>query len=320
MSLSPRLNWAAAAILVAIAVLVSTGLLFEPDDSGDANNLRVTELSKATEDQDGLGIDAQPPYPSDVDAGDSLPCLTLEQLEGHPVLAQDANRYEAVTDSGPVIAAYRGLSEQELLDLSKQEDSAAMAVLGAMSVMRARNLPEEKAVSYLTLEDPELMTFTFTRPFSQEFIDHMAQARQWFYKAALHGRVMVLHRVGESLTFEQGGPVTLGWISEEEYDNLSSYEKTALYPSNVYNVLAYEIAPGLKSGPHGEILWELMPRTEQQQAIIDKLAEQFDRDLKQAGLPPIVVSKSSLPPMDDLLSLLCDSERAWLEKEREVGR
>ncbi|MGB5255634.1 MAG: hypothetical protein WBN44_00130 [Woeseiaceae bacterium] len=311
----------AAIFLIAIAAVLLTSLRFFSDDPKDASDVRSNNGPEEINDRDDDPAIYDPPAtPTETLDGESAPCLTLEQLEGHPVVAQDAYRYEAVIDSGPVIAAYRGLSEQELQDLAGQGDSAAMAVLGAMSIMRARDLPEDKAVSFLMFEDPALLSFTFSRPFSPEFIDHMTQARQWFYKAALHGRVMVLYRVGGALVFEQGGPVELGWIGKEEYDGLSTYEKTALDPSNVYNVLAYEVAPGLKSGPNGELVSTLMPRTERQKVIVDELVAQFERDLQDAALPPIVVSESSMPSLDELILLLCDSERQRLEELKENVR
>ena len=285
------------------------------------NDIRQTGVVTETEDQhDGLTIDDFPAESGASAESESAPCLTLEQLETHPVVTRDGYRYDAVVDSGPVIAAYRGLSEQQLERFATQGDSAAMTVLGAMSVMRARGWPVEKAVSYLMLEDPDLLAFTFPRPLSPEFINHMAQARQWFYKAALHGRVMVLWRVGDSLAIEQGGPVGLGWITKEEYDGLSNQEKIALIPSNVYNVLAFEVAPGLTSGPHGEILAALMPRSGQQLAVVNQLAEQFQRDLEDADLPPILVPESNMPSFDDLQSLLCENEQERLEELRENVR
>ena len=247
-------------------------------------------------------------------------CLTVAQLDSHPLLVQDSYRFDAVSDSGPTIATYRGLSGDQLHGLAAQGDSAAMVVLGAMSVMRAREWPVENAVPYLLHEDPELMAYRYSRPFSPEFLGHMAQARKWFYEAALRGRVMVLHRVGDSLSFEKGGAVKLGWIDEEEYDGLSSYEKTALIPSNVYNVLAFEIAPALKSGPLGALMSDLMPHTERQKIIVARLATQFSRDLDEAGLPPVAVSESIAPPVEDLLRLLCESELNQLKGRSEYVR
>ena len=321
MSQFAKWKWTVAGLLVAVLAFAMTSLRFASNDPADNEELPLADVSAATD----KPIDDPPiadtlTEPAAAPERESERCLTLEQLESHPVITRDAHRFDAVSDSGPVIAAYRGLSEQEIQDLAAQGDSAAMVVLGAMSVMRARAWPVEKAVAYLLFEDPELRAFTLSRPLSTEFLDHMKLARQWFYKAALHGRVMVLYRVGDSLALEKGGPVELGWISRQEYDGLSDHEKTALHPFSVYNVLAYEVAPGLKSGPPGQILTALIPRTEQQMAIVDELAGQFARDLHDAGLPPVVVPESSVPPADDLLSLLCESERDRLEKILGTGR
>ncbi|WP_405226033.1 hypothetical protein [Lentisalinibacter sediminis] len=240
--------------------------------------------------------------------GHSEPCLTVSQLERHPVFVRDMDRFHAVSDSGPSIALYRGLTEQQLLEFAAQGDSAAMVVLGAMSVMRAREWPEEQAVPYLMLEDPDLMFYTFNRPLSEEFLGHMARAREWYYRAALHGRVMVLHRVGESLSLEKGGAVELGWIEAEEYDSLSEQEQASLMPSNIFSMLAFEVAPGLKSGPLGRLIADLMSRNDRQRAIVDRLAKRFTRDLDEAGLDPVSVPESTAPAIEDLLDQLCESE------------
>lgn len=321
MSQSSRTKSAFLAFFAAIIGLSLVVLYVATDRGSGTSTARPEAIDSETENRSGrMGPDAQPVVLQELPGAESQPCLTAVQLQSHPDLVQDSYRFDAVSDTGPSIASYRGLSEQELRDLATQGDSAAMTVLGAMSVMRAREWPVEKAVPYLMLEEPELMAYSFSRPLSQEFVEHMADARKWFYDAALHGRLLALHRVGDSLSFEIGGAVKLGWIDEVEYDSLSSYQKTALMPSNVYNVLSFEVAPALKSGPLGSLLYELMPRTEQQRVIVKQLAEQFSRDLNDAGLPPIAISESTAPPMEELLSLLCETERESLENEHENDR
>ena len=241
-------------------------------------------------------------------SADPLNCLTIEQLDSHPILAEDSYRFDSVATSGSTIASYRGLSSTELLGLATQGDSAAMAVLGAMSVMRARKQPQSKAVAYLMHEDPGLWTVQFSRPLDSSTTAHLEEAREWFYQAALHGRVMALYHVGDSLWRQKGGPVELGWIDSAEYDSLSSFQKNALLPSNVYNVLAFEIAPELQSGPHGNLMNELMPRSERQQQVLDALLKDFHEDLETAELPPISVAASTAPSIEELMSLLCQTE------------
>ncbi len=318
---SSRSKWAFAGLVAAVAAFLLAELRISEDYGNNPHTTQLIDVATQREEEgDDFGREPQPGDSMESSSGDLQSCLTAAQLESHPILVRDSYRFDAVSDSGPTIASYRGLAEHELRDLAAQGDSAAMAILGAISVMRAREWPVEKAVPYLMYEDPALMSYMTNRPLSPEFLGHMAQARKWFYDAALHGRVMVLHRIGESLFFENVGAVKLGWIDAEEYDSLSNHEKTALMPSNVYNALSFEIAPELKSGPHGALIADLMPRSDRQRVIVHQLADRFQRDLQAAGLPPIAVSESTAPPMEDLLSLLCESERERLEDEREKVR
>lgn len=240
-------------------------------------------------------------------APDSESCLTLEQLESHPILVEDAYRFDSVATKGPTIAAYRGLSAAELRGLASQGDSAAMAVLGAMSILRAKKLPENKAVPYLMHEETGLQTSQLARPPDSVTAAHLEEASEWFYQSALHGRVLALHHVGDLLWMQKGGPVELGWIDKAEYDSLASFPKNALLPANVYNALAFEIAPELQSGPYGTMMSELMLRSELQQKIVKSLGDRFREDLHAAGLPPISVTASAAPPFEELKSLLCES-------------
>lgn len=244
---------------------------------------------------------------------DSSSCLTLAQLESHPLIVEDARRFDAVGDSDPSIAAYRGFTEQELRAFAAQGESSAMVVLGAMSVMRARGWPPEQAVPYLLFEDRDLMVHEFSHPHSEETRGHMAQAREWYYKAALHGRVMVLSRVGRLLSDERGGPVGLGWIDAAEYDGLSEDEKEALSPWWVYYDLSFEVAPALKTGPHGGSMLDILPLQERRRAIVEQLKDRFFRDLEDAGLELVSVPESVAPPIEDLMNLLCEGELDWLE-------
>lgn len=307
-----RLRW----VLLAIAVTLVVYWLYPSRD--------VSESSRKI----GLEAAVEPEYPAkdhptdatsfdraDSEFEDSATCLTLEQLESHPLLAEDAYRFDSVGTHGPAIASYRGLSVPELRGLADQGDSAAMVVLGAASMMRARGQPETKAVGYLLFEEAELMTYTFKRPLTSDYLADMEQAKQWFYKAALHGRVLALYQVGDSLWIVNGGPVELGWIEQDDYDSLTTYQKSALLPANVYNLVAYEVAPQLQSGPHGALFDGLTPRSKRQQEIIDGLESRFLQDLDAAGLPPISVAESTAPPMDELMSLLCKSEQERLANE-----
>jgi hypothetical protein len=217
-------------------------------------------------------------------------CISPAQLESDPVLAAEYARLDSVVTSGPAIQSYRGLSSAQLGDLAVQGDSAAMAVLGAVSVMRARNLPKDKAVDYLLREDPSLWSFSLGQQLEPDRVKHLEEARDWFYQSALHGRLLALQNAGEIIGIE----------------SLEGYERHALDPTTVYHALAFEIAPQLRSGPFGPIISELAPGGERRQLILDELARQFNEDREAAQLPPIVISASTAPAMEEFESMLCE--------------
>ena len=249
-------------------------------------------------------------------SGDADDCLMLNQLEVHPGFADDAARFDAVGTNGPTIDSYRGLSRGELQGLAEQRDSAAMAVLGAMALMRASGLPEHEAVPYLMNERNDLFSATQKKPRDDAAGAGLEEARTLFYQSALHGRLMALYYVGNLLWMEKGGAVKLGWIDEEAFDALSPYDQNSLLPPNLYNALAYEIAPKLATGAIGTVFFELSLSSEYQRPIVERLRDEFQRDLDAAGLPPISVPESATPSRDELKAMLCKTELERLEEAR----
>lgn len=235
-----------------------------------------------------------------------IDCVNPSQLESDPALAEEYARLDRVITSGPTIASYRGISSDQLGHLSVQGDSAAMAVLGAISVMKARRLPEERAVGYLLREDPDVWSFSLERPLEPEVVKHIEDARDWFYKSALHGRLLALENVGEMVEIIAGTPTELGWIEENEYSSLTVREKYALEPTTVYHALVFELAPELLTGPFGAVNAELALGGEIQQAILSELGRQFSEDREAAGLPPIIISESRAMSMEELAAMLCE--------------
>lgn len=233
-------------------------------------------------------------------------CISPAELDSDPVLADEYARLDSVITSGPTIASYRGLSSAQLVGLAIQGDSAAMAVLGAMAVMRARNLSEDKAVAYLLREDPSVWSFSLQSPLEPEVMKHLEQASDWFYNAALHGRLLALENAGEIIAMVAGTPTELGWVEADEYANLAGYERYELDPATVYHALAFELAPELRSGPFGAINAELTQGGERQQVVLDELARQFSEDRQAAGLPPIAITKSSAMSTAELSAMLCE--------------
>ncbi len=240
---------------------------------------------------------------SDVDG-----CLSPTQLWNDPVLAEDFARFDSVETTGPTMASYRGLSSTAVKSLAMQGDSAAMAVLGAMAMMRGRNVAESRAVSWLLSEDHELQSLCFKRPLEPDVKRHYEDAAYWFYRSALHGRLFALRGYGDSRSIVEGNAVDLGWISQEDYDVLGKVEKDMLHPWYQYHLLAFDIAPELHDGAFG-LPSGLIPTSDHQLAIREMLAQRFNDDLEAARLPPILVPEATSPSTEDMTSRICQSYR-----------
>ena len=299
---------------IALIAAVFTGyLLMKRNDStvdvenNDISSQEATEtiVAKPTNPRETITSIEHNINPASGTQVDASNCLSQEQLESDPVLAAEIARFDALATSGPTIESYRGLSSAELAGLANQGDSAAMAARGAISVMRAMNLDENRAIDYLVLEETSLRTFSFQRPLKMETMAHLEEARDWFYRAAVHGRLLALQSAGEILGVVGGSPTELGWIPQDEYETLEGYERHALDPANVYGALAFEIAPELRSGPLGTMLADLTPGGDRQQLLLHELAWQFNQDREAASLPPFEIPASTAPSMEELESMLC---------------
>lgn len=302
-----------SAVLIAIALSLNW-IVNRPVPSGvDANN--ADTLPQETPDEATIASivepsDAEKRLASASQTADES-CLSPGQIESHPMFNADYRRLDAVAISGPTIGSYRGLSSTELRNLATQRDSAAMAVLGAISLLRTRNIAEDKAVPYLLGEDAALYTYTSNGQLEPEAIEHLEEAYRWFYEAALHGRLLALPFAGEAIGALEGGAVGMGWIEKDEYDALRGFSKSAFMPMTVYNALAFEIAPQLREGPSG-MIYEMIPSNDRQKTIVAALAEEFEKDREEANLPPIEIAESTAPPLEDIRSMLCES---YLELE-----
>lgn len=301
-------KWQIYALLVAILAVSTFLFLFERQ--GEIRRLEVDQSGRQSADRqmttdrsEYTGSGTADPVEDGV-----ANCLSESQLQSHPLLSDEWARFDSLSVTGPTIASYRGLSYTELEHLVTQGDSAAMAVLGAISFMRARGLDDSDAVSYLLSEENGQTGYRFTRPLREDLRTNYEQAREWFYQAALHGRLLSLQKVGEMTWIIDGGPVDLGWITKDEYETLGPYERSALDPIMIYQELAIVIAPQVGSGPFWESVSEYLPRIDQQQNVLAELARQFEQDLADAGLPQVDVPESTAPALEELRSMLCDPD------------
>jgi hypothetical protein len=301
-------------VLIAIACLASfSGMAPDPGPGPSAETPAATEAQpQLARDQE---LEAEGPTQSktaDQRSQDDTPgCLTERELDSNPLIRQDGERFHSVATNGPHIEIFRGVSEGSLRSFAAQGDSAAMAVLGARSVMRALGLDEHRAVSWLQFEDLSTETMLPGRTFSESALLELDEAAVWFYRAAMHGRLYALRNYGDVMYARYGGPVGLDWITEDDFRLVSNREKAALAPSNVYQNVANDVAPQLTEGPIGW-LGDMTIRADVEGQIRNELVGEFLKARDAAGLPPISVADTASPDIDALLAKLCESEKAEL--------
>ena len=248
------------------------------------------------------------PDPSNAtESHDEPGCLSPALFESHPAFADEAARLDSVGTGGQAIASYRGLSQVDLEALAVQGDSAAMAALGAIALMNAKNLGVDAAIPYLLSEDKQAFAVEIEQPLQPGVAEHLQEANHWFYQSALHGRVMALSQLGQVMIALNGGTADLQWFSSAEYADMQPRDRSAIHPMNVYSALPYHIAPNLRTGILGE-LSKMIPSSDLQETILDGLARQFEEDREAAGLPPIAVAESMVPTMEEFRSMVCESQ------------
>lgn len=243
-------------------------------------------------------------------------CHKPYQLRWHPVfgplLIEDERRFESLRVRGPIFANYRGNAEADLRALAIQGDAEAMVVLGAVSLMRARGLSEDKGVPFLVGEEG-LQSSDYVLRAKAEQIGHYEEARDWFYKAALHGRLFALDYVGYINGKLEDWPTESGWTGykiDDASPHAFGYKSSKLH--SVYLKMPYEIAPQLCDR---SIRGCPSPDNDQLQAIATRLVKQFAQDQLDLNLPPIVIAESKAPPLEEIKSWICDS---YLDDKGEI--
>ena len=287
--------------IATIALLLLISLTGKPGDSSktDATALLADnppQASAPTDNRDSLAESGS----------GTISCLNEALLETHPIMMDELRRLDPYTVNMESIAAYRDLAQSELSSLIDQGDSGAMAVVGAMHEMKARGWPESYAVPYLLHEGPDQSSNSAGLPAAEEQKRHYEQAAKWFYQAALHGRVLALTYVGRQLDNMGSSPVDLGWISADEYNQLTRAERSTFNAANVYQAVAYTIAPELEIGLFDdENAGFGTAFAKRFSSIAEPIAAKYRSDRKGLGLRPLLVPASELPPAQEIAELLC---------------
>ena len=148
---------------------------------------------------------------------------------------------------------------------------------------------------------------------SPERVARMREAREWFYRAALNGRLYALLLVGEADFLLGQGPVEQGWIDASEFRELGDNTRRNMLPQRVYLAAIPYIAPELDSGLTEGLVATPEPRVVQ--VIAATLAERYDRDRAAAGLPPLEIEHSEVSDLEAYEARICEPYREiWLEE------
>ncbi len=297
-------------VLIVVLTLALVGLRYwsSEDDSGVIPAAAVAPGSSVSAGTQEFLDEAEPVHEvAEPVRTDEPTCLTLRQFEQTPEVVQDMARLEPLSVHGTAMSAYESLDEDTLRGFAEQGDSAAMAIIGAIYVLRAYDLDESLAIAWLnddqTISDLDLGNSQLSSAASLS----LNEAAYWFYESAMHGRLFALQNYGRSRGRLFGGPVGLGWVSQEEYDALNPSEKAALVPANLYTQVVFDIAPTLRKGSLG-VLSRSVPQDPLHDMVRAELAMEFEQSLSDRGLPPTSEIPAASPVIESLLDRVCESE------------
>jgi len=282
------------------------------------------DIERATTELDDHGYDSGFAYGASSELeSDGSRCIDRERLQSHPMMSEERQRLDRFSTQGATISSYRHLSSSDLLALAEQGDSAAMAVLGAVYEMRARHLPDSKAVPFLKGEATEIVeVYISKQPVFDTESANVEEAARWYYQAALHGRLEALRHFGLMLDYMQKTPVDLGLISKQDLDSAFQSgnivfigseiqpENFPLISTRIYVAAIYAIAPEYELGLVDERDSHGIQEAKGLADVVAPIVHQYSQDRAELGLPPISVPESGLPSRGELKELLCGENDA----------
>ena len=234
-------------------------------------------------------------------------CLSVSELQAHPLVQELLSLRVAISTNGADVEKFRGLDETEVRGYADQGDSAAMVVVGAMSVMRANQADGSEAIDWLVDGGSADIFFDEQQQLSSEAGLALNDAAYWFYQAALNGRVFALQKYGQVRGKLFGGAVGLGWISQEDFDGLNDTQRNELRPINMYHTLALDLSP---RPDDGALRSTVRTQTSNDFAVQvqSDIHHEFNMAVVDSGLSPPLVSAADLAEFEALEAQLCTAE------------
>lgn len=284
-------------LVVLIVVFVGYRLATSPSSISDTTPAKLLQPG-IEEPAEPVSESVNAPIPST--AVETARCLTLQEFDEHPLTLREYQELAFLLPNGSDIDAYRGIGVAIVQSYADQGDSAAMALLGAQAVMRAFGVDEAEAIGWLNYESSFAIGLDEDKSLSPEASLELNDAAFWFYQAALHGRLYALLQYGSVRDQLFGGPVGLGWLTQEQFDVLTDLEKLELNPSTLYYQAVLEIAPTLSNSWIAKVDSGLSD-SEPQRLIRESLAQEFRQSLAEAEL-----SLPDIPPTNQELESLVE--------------
>ena len=217
-------------IWIAIGLLLVAWILY-PDERNHSDPNAVVRTSTES-------VTPDPPVaPPDINQ-------TVRQTESTdcPPIPQDELRIlSSAGYSSEALEPYSVLDRMTVGEMARQGDTLAMLALAELEVYAARGFGDEAnwtaRQQYEQRQPDEVYS-----PVDQQSEKWQA-ALDWYYRAALEGRVMALIQYGRVLTESETTPVELGWILAADYEVMSDLEQRALMPAAIYQEAAKRLAP-----------------------------------------------------------------------------
>jgi len=245
----------------------------------------------------------------EADAG----CLTYTEARRDPGLRREMERLRGAGLLRDDFEPYRHVEDETLEDLAVTGETAAMMVLGQRRLLAALGQDPANAVDRLTGgPSPQEGGSIDLEAINKGLLD---EAADWFYRAALNGRIYALQEYGYARQWREGlleAPVRLGWVDETDWGRMTRMEQAAWSPWNVYAEAIYDLAPSLTTGFSG-IGYSILMKSEETQLLRDRIVKRFLADQQNAGLPPLDIPLSDFDPKE-FESGLCPGVAEGLER------
>ncbi len=290
----------------------------KPPDDPDLITAQDTSVEDDTGEAPDQGLQAAPETSSEN-------CLT--EFQAGMGFLQEISYMDKVSLHGDYADSYFGNSAFELEALASQGDSAAMTVLGVQYFLAAHSLDPLGAPALLNPmamhekrhpdhEAHRKLLLPRKQEYDEEQLVLMAEARYWLMESVLHGRYLAMELIGTIDGRVAGNAVGQGWISQEDYDELSRNDQASTHPGHVFRQAGYMLLPEGGDGVLLEIAFAASRLTERGDALAAEIAAKVTSAQEERGLRPEFGDLSGILSSSELMNSLCEDDKARILEER----